>query len=83
MAKPKKTKSAPAAPAPIVSKKDNLVLLLRRDGGASLAEITEATGWLPHSARSMLTGLRKKGFMIGKEKADGTSRYSIAADPDA
>ena len=33
---------------------------LLRPKGATLTEINEVTGWLPHSARAFMTGLRKK-----------------------
>lgn len=83
MTSTKKTRVTPQTTAPQTSKKDALLQLLRRDGGAALSEITEATGWLPHTARAMLTGLRKKGFQIGKEKIDGTYRYSFTEEPAA
>ncbi|MEO6360744.1 MAG: DUF3489 domain-containing protein [Sphingomicrobium sp.] len=57
--------------------------LMRRAGGASLAEITEATGWLPHSTRAVLTGFRKRGFALDKSKVEGVTRYSITAEPAA
>lgn len=38
------------------------------------------TGWLPHTARAVLSGLRKKGHAISKAKQDGVTRYSIAGD---
>lgn len=41
--------------------------LLARAKGATLTELTEATGWQPHSARAFLTGLRKKGTVIVRE----------------
>jgi hypothetical protein len=56
---------------------------MRRPGGASLDEMTGATGWLPHTARAMLTGFRKKGFTLAKEKVEGSTRYSITAEPAA
>lgn len=65
------------------SKKDRVIALLRRDGGASLEEITGATDWQPHSARAVLTGFRKKGIAIEKAKVDGLTRYSIVAEQSA
>ena len=56
-----------------------LVDLLKRDEGATLAEIVEAMGWPPHTSRAALTGLRKKGHEIAKEKVDGSTRYQIKA----
>jgi hypothetical protein len=41
--------------------------LLSRAKGATLAELTSATAWQPHSARAFLTGLRKKGTNIIRE----------------
>lgn len=76
-------KELPAAPAspPAASRqtKAGLVLsLLQRDGGASLDELVAATGWLPHTTRAALTGLRKKGHAIDKAKVNGATRYSVA-----
>jgi hypothetical protein len=73
-----------AADAPVArerrgpSKIDQVVTLLKREGGATLAEMIEATGWLPHTTRAALTGLRKKGQAIGKTSRDGTTVYAIA-----
>lgn len=61
------------------SKQSLLVDLLKRATGASLDEIVQATGWLPHTSRAALTGLRKKGHDISKEKVEGTTRYQIKA----
>lgn len=70
----------PAAPDSPRQTKAALVLgLLHRDGGATLAELVEATGWLPHTTRAALTGLRKKGHAIKRERRDGTSCYRIGA----
>ena len=83
MAKDKKVKSAPATAAKRPSKNDAVIALLKREGGASLAEITDATSWQPHSARAVLTGFRKKGYSIEKAKADGVTRWSITPEPGA
>jgi len=75
---PAATPPLPEKPATGVkagTKQALLVEMLEREGGASLDEITAATSWLPHSARAMLTGLRKRGFMITNEKVDGLRRY--------
>ena len=44
------------------SKLDRVLGLLRAETGATLAELIAATGWLPHSARAVLTSLRKRGY---------------------
>jgi hypothetical protein len=63
------------------TKADVILKLLRRPTGASVAELTKAAGWQPHSVRAALTGLRKKGHEIARAKdARGVTRYSIAAE---
>jgi hypothetical protein len=70
----------PAAPKPErQTKSAAVVALLQRDEGATLAELIEATGWLPHTTRAALTGLRKKGHVIEKSKRDDATCYRIVA----
>jgi hypothetical protein len=56
-----------------------VLALLRRDGGATLGDMVEATGWLPHTTRAALTGLRKKGHGIVRGVRDDTTVYTLAA----
>lgn len=57
------------------STKANLVRsLLQRPDGATIAQLVAATGWLPHTTRAALTGLRKKGYSLVSEKTDGIRR---------
>ena len=53
--------------------------LFRRNGGATLPELTDATGWLPHTTRAALTGLRKKGHAITKSKRGDAICYAISS----
>ena len=70
---------APPAAAPARERKIDKVLgLLQRPEGATLAELIEATGWLPHTTRAALTGLRKKGHAIEKTKRDDVTCYRLA-----
>ncbi|WP_082540510.1 DUF3489 domain-containing protein [Bosea sp. Leaf344] len=46
--------------------------LLEAPQGASLTRLIVVTGWLPHTTRAALTGLRKRGFTVSREKANGT-----------
>ena len=62
-----------------VSKAASIVALLERGDGATMADLITATGWLPHTTRAALTGLRKKGHVITRGKRDGTTFYSISA----
>ena len=51
--------------------------LLRRAEGASIDDLTSATGWQAHSVRAALTGLRKRGHDIERSVESGASRYRI------
>lgn len=62
------------------SKVSLVVDMLQSAVGASLDELVAATGWLPHTTRAALTGLRKKGHVITKDKVDGVTRYAIAPE---
>jgi hypothetical protein len=46
------------------SKIAQVLCLLEGRDGASLVEIEAATGWLPHTVRAALTGLRKQGYRV-------------------
>lgn len=68
-----KTKSA-AAPA---TKNQQVIDVLSRHDGATLENMSTLAGWQPHSTRSFMTGLKKKGHVIESEKVDGVRRYRI------
>jgi len=75
---PARASGCGTAPSPAKASKTELVLaLLRREEGATLAELTRATGWLPHSTRAALTGLRKRGHTIGKGRRGEVTCYAI------
>lgn len=60
------------------SKAAQVLAMLQRSHGATLDDLVTATGWLPHTMRAALTGLRKKGHPLTSEKVDGVRRYRIA-----
>lgn len=60
------------------SKIATVIALLEREQGATLAEMVEATGWLPHTTRAALTGLKKKAHTIARAKRDDVTCYRIA-----
>ncbi len=63
------------------SKQAAILGLLRRPEGASIEDLTSATGWQVHSVRAALTGLRKKGHEIVRTKDDtDVTRYRIAGE---
>lgn len=59
------------------SKREAAIALLQRGGGATIDDLTAATGWLPHSARAVLSGLRKGGQVIERTRTDTGTRYAI------
>ncbi len=61
------------------TKASAVLTLLKRDQGATLTELIAATGWLPHTTRAALSGLRKKGYAIDRSKRGEETCYSIAA----
>lgn len=54
--------------------------LIRRDAGATLDEPVAATGWLPHTTRAALTGLRKKGHAITRGKRGDATCYTLGME---
>ena len=72
--------SGPSAPRG-GSKLARVIALLERDHGATLAELIAATGWLAHSTRAALTGLRKRGYAVAIDRSDDRrgSFYRIPA----
>ena len=64
------------------SKLARVIDLLQRLDGATIPNLTEATGWLPHTTRAALTGLRKRGYAVVRERIDaGDSIYRIEVAP--
>ena len=61
------------------SKQDCLAALLVRDEGATLDQMIAVTGWLPHTTRAAMIGLRKKGYVIDSDKVDGVRTYRAVA----
>ena len=67
--------------APRTGSKRAMVLeLLARPEGATLDMVMTGAGWLPHTARAVLSGLRKRGYGIERtDGVDGGSRYRLIA----
>lgn len=59
------------------SKSEQVLDMLGRAEGASLDELVSMTGWLPHSTRAALTGLRKKGHVITLDKSGERACYRL------
>ena len=47
-----------------------VIELLQGSEGVTLAELVANTGWLPHTARAALTGLRKRGYAVVIDRTD-------------
>ena len=62
------------------SKRAQIIALMQGMAGATLNDMVEATGWLPHTTRAALTGLRHKGYAIARGKnAKAETVYRIDA----
>ncbi len=72
------TAAPPAPSAPRASKTEMVLTLLQREHGATMPDLIAATGWLPHTTRAALTGLRKKGHVIERFKRADVTCYRIA-----
>jgi hypothetical protein len=73
-------------------KQDAVLALLRRPEGASGPQLTEATGWAPHTVRGFLAGLARKGItievlervrQIGPNQAGATGSFTVYRIVDA
>ncbi|MGN6358142.1 MAG: DUF3489 domain-containing protein [Novosphingobium sp.] len=63
---------------PKLTKSAQIIDLLNRPEGATIEQLVSLTGWLPHTTRAALTGLRKKGHRLSSEKpAEGGRIYRI------
>jgi hypothetical protein len=74
-AKRKSDVATPSKPIAIRAgtKQAQIIAMLQRPEGATVAEIVEATGWLAHTVRGSISGALKKklGLPINGEKVEG------------
>lgn len=70
------TKKPPPAP---LNKSENIQAFLARPRGATISELSEATGWQAHSVRGYLSGTLKKklGLTLDSSKGRGGRRYRL------
>ncbi len=69
-------------PAPLERaspKQDLLISMLMRTEGATIAQISAAAKWLPHTVRAALTNLRRQKYLISSEKPNGVRIYRAIA----
>ena len=62
--KPARESSAPRKPRE-GTKQEQVLAMLRRPEGATVAQIAEATGGAQHTVRGFFAGLKKKGHAVG------------------
>jgi hypothetical protein len=75
-------KAAKVTPPREFSKKAIVLDLLRRKGGATMAEIQKATDWQAHSVRGFISGAlgKKMGLKVDSTRSESGERcYRIAA----
>jgi len=73
--------NASEAPPREGSKLASVIALLRRSEGAIIDVLTKATGWLPHTTRAAITGVRKRGYSgVLDRGGEGASVYRLS-DP--
>jgi hypothetical protein len=75
--------TAQSAKSEPTTKNQQVIDLLSRESGATLEEMSTLASWLPHSTRSFITGLKKKGHVIESDKFDGVRRYRIVSSGGA
>ncbi len=65
------------------TKKARLINLLSKTRGADVGSLSKRLGWLPHTTRAALSGLRKSGYVITSAKSGNSKlrRYRITSLP--
>ena len=64
---------------PRASTRAMLIVMLERAQGASVTEIGQRLGWLPHTVRAAITGLRHAGRDVTRSKNEsGQTVYRLA-----
>ena len=59
------------------------MLMLSQECGITIDEISKAMGWLPHTTRATLTGLRKRGVQIIRLTREGERGSSYRIEPSS
>lgn len=76
------TKAKVSTPAkPEASKQSRLVTLLKSPKGCTLNQMTDLTGWQPHTIRSVISSVIRKKLQLDVvcTRTEAGSRYQIAA----
>lgn len=76
------TKPIPKKNPKLITKKARLIELLKAKDGITVPAMATALGWLPHTTRAALTGLKKDGIPVQKlppQDGSRSSRYTLAS----
>ncbi len=75
-----KTRPAKSRAKRTTTKKAQLIRMLSTKAGADVGVISNKLGWQSHTTRAAITGLKKAGYAVSREKEVGKpTRYRIAA----
>lgn len=83
MPKGKSTKAAKPKGTTGANKTETMLAMLKGNG-ATVEELTKATGWLPHTLRARISNVCKAkkdggmGIKIERERVDGVTSYRLA-----
>ena len=62
------------------TRRQQLIKLLHRKSGATIAQMQKAFGWQPHTARAALSALRKTGTVIERSDTGKGPVYRIVGE---
>lgn len=78
-----KIKPLPVVAAPVGSKQSQLLTMLRSSSGATIEQMTGATGWQAHSVRGVISGVLRKRLNLNvvctPDTAGGARIYRVAS----
>ena len=77
-AKPSR-KPAPAVAEPTGSKQSQLIAMLRSPNGGTIDQLTQLTGWQPHSVRGTISGTLRKRLKLNVTCVDRVYRIESLA----
>jgi len=82
-ARASKTKALPVVANPVGSKQSQLLAMLRSPTGATIEQMTGATGWQAHSVRGVISGVLRKRLNLNvvctPDPAGGARVYRVTA----
>lgn len=82
----KRSKTPPPAEVPPTKlrRADQMIAMMRAEGGATAHDLAAAVGWQVHSVRGFIAGTLKKrsDLVVATERVDGVTRYRITDAPE-